>query len=95
MNQRLIRKFHRQLAPILFLPLFVTALTGMAYRIADIGLKIPNRKIHFLMEIHRGSFLGQFQIGYLLLNGLGLVVMLFTGIYMLNMFFSKPKSQKK
>ncbi len=95
MNQRLIRKFHRQIAPILFLPLFITAFTGVAYRIADIGLGIPGKKIHFLMDIHRGSFLGQFQLGYVILNALGLIIMLLTGIYMLNIFRSKPNSHKK
>ncbi len=90
MNQRLIRKFHRQIAPILFLPLFFTALTGVAYRVGRNWLGLSGNAGELLLSIHQGSFLGpHLKVFYVLLNGLGVIAMLFTGIYMTSIFRSK------
>ncbi|MDJ0727115.1 MAG: peptidase [Prochloraceae cyanobacterium] len=92
MDRRLIRNLHRQIAPILFLPLFLTALTGIIYQISlswfdgfgDLG--------SILMSIHTGEFLGKnLKVFYVILNAFGVFVMLFTGIYMTSIFRSKPK----
>ena len=91
MNQRFIRKFHRQIAPILFLPLFFTACTGVAYRVARSWFGVSSEVGEFLMYIHQGTFLGkELRVFYVLLNGLGVLAMLFTGIYMTNIFRGKP-----
>ncbi|MGF1489623.1 MAG: hypothetical protein ACFBSE_21250 [Prochloraceae cyanobacterium] len=49
----------------------------------------------FLMDLHTGAFLGEnLQIFYVILNSLGVIVMLFTGIYLTSLFRSKPKVNK-
>ncbi len=81
MNLRQLRQFHRQLAPIIMLPFLVTAITGVAYRLGKSWLGLSRDQVHFLMVIHEGEYLGkQLEPVYVLLNGLGLLFMLGTGI---------------
>ena len=64
-----IRRWHGRLAPIVLLPLLITVSTGLGYR---------------LMQIHEGEWLGAHgETIYVLLNGLGLIWMLSTGLVML------------
>jgi hypothetical protein len=87
MKQRNFRKLHRLIAPIIFLPLFLTALTGISYRVANSWFRTPNEVGEFLMYIHQGSFLGKdLRVFYVLLNALGVIAMLFTGILMTGIF---------
>lgn len=87
MRQRNLRKFHRTLAPIIFLPLFLTALTGVAYRVANSWFRAPEEVGEFLMYIHQGTFLGRdLRVFYVLLNALGVSAMLVTGIFMTGLF---------
>jgi hypothetical protein len=75
------RQLHRQLAPLIFLPLLIAALSGMGYRLGRNWFNIPKEKIHFLMDIHQGKYLGeQLMPIYVLLEGLGLILMLATGL---------------
>ena len=75
-----IRQLHRNIAPIVFLPLFITMLTGVTYRIGKSWFGLSRDQVHFLMVIHEGEYLGQFlEPIYVLLNGIGLLWMLFTG----------------
>jgi uncharacterized iron-regulated membrane protein len=75
------RQLHYQLAPIIFLPLFIAAFSGMGYRLGRNWFNIPKEKIHFLMDIHQGKYLGeQLMPIYVLLEGLGLIFMIATGI---------------
>lgn len=68
------------LAPFVFLPLFVTVLTGVTYRLGKSWLGLPRDQVHFLMTIHEGEYLGPIlEPLYVLLNGLGLLWMLATG----------------
>lgn len=83
------RQIHRKSAPILFIPLFLSALTGIAYRLGRSWFNIPGEMAGFLLSLHEGRFLGQPLVPvYVLLVGLGLIGMIFTG-------FSLIKWQKK
>jgi uncharacterized iron-regulated membrane protein len=78
-----LRQLHRKSAPILFLPLLLTAITGVAYRIGHVLFDLPEGVAEFFMTLHEGRFLGQALVPfYVLLMGLGLVGMLVTGIVM-------------
>ena len=78
-----LRQLHRKSAPILFIPLFLTAITGVAYRVGRAWFGIPKDLAEFFMTIHEGRFLGQALVPfYVLLMGLGLLGMLITGMVM-------------
>ncbi len=87
--KRNLRKYHRFLAPICALPLLFTVITGMAVTMTrewSLGLGLPP---NFLLKIHTGEILGLEGI-YPILNGLGLVGLLVTGLSMTGLF-NKPK----
>ncbi|BBD55634.1 hypothetical protein PA905_23850 [Planktothrix agardhii CCAP 1459/11A] len=91
-NQHL-RKWHRTLAPIVLLPLFVTVTTGVFYRVGKSWLGLSRDQVHLLMSIHEGEYLGQtLEPLYVLFNGLGLLWMLVTGGIMV---FQKIQPLKK
>lgn len=78
------RKWHRTIAPIVLLPLLVTVFTGVTYRISKDWLGLSRDRVHFLMVLHEGEYLGhRLETVYVLLNGLGLLWMLVTGGVML------------
>jgi hypothetical protein len=84
MDKRTFRQLHRTLAPIVMLPFAITALTGMAYRVGRAWFGLPKDRVHFLMSIHEGEYLGDtLRPFYVLLNGLGLLLMLGTGVFVL------------
>jgi uncharacterized iron-regulated membrane protein len=84
-----LRKLHRKTAPIIFIPLVLTAFTGVAYRLGRSWFGIPKEVAEFFMTIHEGRFLGKPLVPvYVLLVGLGLLGMIATGLVML-----KPKRQ--
>ncbi|MDY7020288.1 MAG: PepSY domain-containing protein [Cyanobacteriota bacterium] len=104
MNLRTLRQFHRQLAPIIMLPFLITAITGVAYRLGKSWFGLSRDQVHFLMVIHEGEYLGkQLEPIYVLLNGLGLLFMLATGIVIwgnslsksnwFRSLFSRPKQE--
>lgn len=71
MNIRQFRKFHRAVAPIVLLPMFITVLTGVTYRLGKSWLGLSREQVHFLMVIHEGKYFGQIlEPVYVLLNGL-------------------------
>jgi len=79
-----LRKLHRQIAPILFLPLMVSALTGIAFRLGRSWFQIPHEVSNTLLVIHQGEYLGKPLVPiYVLLVGTGLLGLLTTGITML------------
>ncbi|MER3494326.1 MAG: peptidase [Mastigocladus sp. ERB_26_2] len=91
---RSFRKYHRTLAIILALPLFVTLLTGIAATLvgewsANIG--VPRS---LLLSIHRGEIFGLQGI-YPILNGLGLLGLLATGLSMTSLFGRKKSKPKQ
>jgi protein-S-isoprenylcysteine O-methyltransferase Ste14 len=88
------RRLHRKIAPILFLPLLASALTGVFYRLGRSWFGIPNSVAEFLMVIHQGEYLGvQLKPIYVLLLGLGLVGMIVTGLTMLKRYHNRSERQ--
>jgi hypothetical protein len=89
-----LRKFHKIAAPIVFLPLFVTVITGVAYRLGRAWFGLTKDQAHILMVIHEGEYLGvDVKPFYVLLNGIGLLWMLITGLMMSGIFNRKPKKK--
>ncbi|MBF2014933.1 MAG: PepSY domain-containing protein [Rivularia sp. T60_A2020_040] len=82
-----VRTIHSMIAPIIFIPLLISAITGIAYRVGGSWLGLPKEQRKLLMTIHQGSYFGDFgKPIYVLLVGLGLIAMLFTGISMTGIF---------
>ena len=83
------RQFHKLLAPWVFLPLFISALTGLLYRVSKDLLGYSRDQVHWLMSLHEGEWLGENgELIYVILNSLGIIWMLITGFQM----FSKKIS---
>jgi uncharacterized iron-regulated membrane protein len=80
------RSLHRAIAPIFFLPLLVSASTGVIYRFGE-TLGLPLEQTQLMLRLHQGSYLGQpLRVFYVLLLGLGLIGLLATGIQMTGIF---------
>ncbi|SKB11834.1 PepSY-associated TM helix [Planktothrix sp. PCC 11201] len=89
-------KLHRKIAPIIFIPLFLTAFTGMAYRLGRSWMRLSEEKADILLMIHQGEFLGEPLVPiYVLLVGLGLIAMLVTGLTMVRLTQKKRKNPTK
>ena len=90
------RQFHKSLAPWVFLPLFISALTGLFYRISKDLLGYSREDVHWLMSLHEGEWLGNNgELIYVILNSLGLIWMLITGFQMFSKKFSFAKKVSK
>ena len=77
------RQFHKALAPWIFLPLFLSAITGLFYRFSKDLLGFSREEVHWLMSLHEGEWLGDNgELIYVLLNSLGVLWMLITGFQM-------------
>lgn len=87
------RKLHRKIAPIVFLPLFITGFTGILYRVARSWFGASDEIGDIIMFIHQGTFLGKdLRVFYVILNGLGLIGMIISGIIMSGIFFNRRKT---
>ncbi|MDZ7961784.1 MAG: peptidase [Aulosira sp. DedQUE10] len=86
---RMFRKYHRQIAIVLCIPLFLTVLTGMGYTIADEWFH-QGELGEFLLRIHTFEILRLGKI-YPILNGLGLIGLLITGVSMTGLFRKRPE----
>ncbi len=74
------RKIHRKIAPIAFLPLLATALTGVIYRLSRNWFGLSSASTEWLMSIHQGEFLGKPLVSvYILFIGMGLLGLIVTG----------------
>ena len=83
------RQLHTKLAPWVILPLFLSASTGLVYRISKDLLGFSRDQVHWLMSLHEGEWLGgNGELIYVFLNSLGVFWMLVTGFQM----FSKKIS---
>ncbi len=61
----------------------------------EIGLVLSRELAHILMVIHEAGYLGnEIKPFYVLLNGIGLIWMLVTGIMMSGLFNRKTSHQK-
>jgi hypothetical protein len=86
--KRAFRKYHRVLASIVCFPLALTVLTGMATTIVgewswNLGLSRG-----LLLGLHTGEVF-HLQAIYPILNGLGLLGLLVTGVSMTSLFKGK------
>jgi hypothetical protein len=88
--QRTFRKYHRTLAIILSLPLTLTVLTGMAATIVREWPMNTGLSSSLLLKIHTGEIF-HLQAIYPILNGLGLIGLLITGLNMSGIFGRKPR----
>lgn len=84
-----LRQAHAALAPLALLPLLVTALSGMSYRLLRDWAGLGRDQAHLLMVIHEGEWLKPLlgdgaETIYVLMNGLGLLWMLISGAAMLS-----------
>lgn len=80
---RLFRKYHRLLAIVCAFPLLLTVLTGM---LAPIANAVQQYELYdFLIRLHTLDILG-LDVFFPIINGLGLLGLLITGIYMTRLF---------
>lgn len=76
-----LRHLHYILAPIMFLPIFLTAITGSLFQVAVITGKSADYL--WLLELHRGKFgVIDLELIYPLLNAFGVLFLAITGIMM-------------
>ncbi|NBD18409.1 MAG: hypothetical protein GVY04_20435 [Cyanobacteria bacterium] len=93
MKMQSLRKLHRRVAPILFLPLLLSASTGVLFRVARSWFGASKETGEIIMYFHQGSFFGhELKVFYVILNGLGVLVMLSTGIMMTGLWKSDSKN---
>lgn len=88
---RLFRKYHRWLAIVCALPLLLTVITGTLFPIAR---AMGQRQLAgFLIHLHT---LETFGLGdfFPILNGIGLLGLLITGIYMTSLFRQRSSSSR-
>ncbi|AFY61905.1 hypothetical protein [Synechococcus sp. PCC 6312] len=73
------RQFHQAIAPLVALPLLLTAITGSIYQITDLS----GNESKWLLEMDKGIFgILKPEAMYPFLNALGLFALLGTGISM-------------
>ena len=90
------RQFHKALAPWVFLPLFLSAISGLFYRVLKDLFGFSRDDVHWLMSIHEGEWLGNNgELIYVFLNSLGVLWMLFTGFQMFSKKISFTKKVSK
>jgi len=87
---RAFRKYHRWLAVVLALPLLLTIITGVAFTIVDEWFH-QEELGEFLLDIHTLKIL-HLEGFYPLLNGLGLIGLLITGLSMTGLFKNRSRS---
>lgn len=86
--RRTVRWFHRIASIVLVLPLAVTALTGIGFRLSQSWLGWPKERAQWLMDVHQGTLLfgKDYRLYYVLFTGIALLVMLATGAKLLRLF---------
>ena len=83
---RLFRKYHRWLAIVCAFPLLLTVITGTFFPIAK---ALHQRQLAgFLIHLHTLETFGLDEF-FPIINGLGLLGLLITGIYMTGLFRAK------
>ena len=76
-----LRYWHYIFAPIMFLPVFLTAITGSLFQVAVITGQGEN--FLWLLELHRGKFGSlNLELIYPFLNAFGVLFIAITGIVM-------------
>lgn len=87
---RVFRKYHRQIAIAISLPLILTVITGVFYTILFEWFQ-EEEISRFLMGIHTMKIIHLNKI-YPVLNGLGLIGLLVTGLSMTGLFNKRRSS---
>ena len=89
-----LRHFHYTLAPIMFLPIFLTAITGSLFQVAVVTGK--SEDFFWLLELHRGKF-GSINLEaiYPFLNAFGILFLAITGITMWLQMNKKAKKRHR
>ena len=78
------RVWHRVLGGALLLPLMVTAVTGILYKIGEEWFGLREETADFLMTIHEGGWLGKnLKVYYTVVLGCGLLALGFFGLALL------------
>ncbi|WP_448562505.1 PepSY domain-containing protein [Trichothermofontia sp.] len=84
---------HRLLAVLAFLPLTISALTGIGYGVGRAWFALPGKWAGLLLRLHQGSYWGATGRSlYVLMVGLGLLGLLITGIQMSDLFRHRRSS---
>ena len=79
-----VRELHQRIAPFVLLPLFVTVCSGVGYRLARDWFGASREQVHWLMTLHEGEWLGPtLEPVVVLMNAVGLLWMLITGLALL------------
>lgn len=87
------RVAHRVLGAVLLLPLTASAVTGMTVHFG--GKHLSDQAGDILMSIHQGSWLGPtLRPFYILFIGLGLLVMIATGLKLTGIFRARPAASR-
>jgi len=80
-----MQPFHRLIALIFALPLLVSVLTGLTYRVGRYWFGMSNETGAIVRGIHEGKYLGEMLVPvYVLVIGLGSLTLLITGMTMLS-----------
>ncbi len=88
--RRAFRKYHRVIALIISMPILLTTITGIIVTfIREWGLNIGVSS-RWLLNIHTGEIF-HLEGVYPILNGVGLLGLLVTGLYMSGVFNQKRK----
>jgi hypothetical protein len=87
-----LRKYHRSIATIFCVPLFFTAITGIGAAVADTWLHQEDLAT-WLIALHNGQILKLAAI-LPIMNGLGLIGLLATGITMTGLFSKRHPSKR-
>jgi hypothetical protein len=92
MGKNTFRQYHRLIATLLCAPLLFTALTGISIAIADTWLH-QEELAAFLMKVHTYQI---FKLDAILsvLNGLGLVGLVATGLSMTGLFAQRRQPRR-
>lgn len=84
------RKLHRIIGAIFLLPLAVSAVTGIAFKLGEDVFHFPDETLNLLMKIHEGGWLGPiFRPFYVLFVAGGLLFLAVTGLLLAGIFHRK------
>ncbi len=76
--------------------ILLTTITGIIYRIGNTWFGMPKKYAQIMMTIHEGRFLGKELVPiYVLLNGLGMIGLLGTGIVLSGVFRNQRTQESK
>lgn len=89
--KRVFRKYHRSIALITALPIALTVCTGMIITVVEEWPINTGISSHLLLGIHTGEIF-HLQAIYPILNGMGLIGLIVTGLSMAGVFDRKAST---